>query len=95
MPEGLFPASLVPDFYLPVAPAVLPPVGFAALDHGQSSGLITYPAFTGFASTYAITEASSLSVRIHRSKYSRCQKGCPVRPAMLLARTAVAVLPIA
>src|SRR5580698_8693735 len=95
-PSSLYrppPSSLYrpPSFLSPVAPAVLPPVGFDALDHGQSSASATSPAFTGFASTYAITEASSLSVRIQRSKYSRCQKGSPFRPAIALARTAVAV----
>jgi hypothetical protein len=69
-----------PAFYRPVAPAVLPPVGFNALDQGQSSADSTKPAFTGFVSTYAITEASSLLVRIHRSKYSRCQKGWALLP---------------
>ena len=60
----LFPACQVPAFYLRVAPAVSPRVRFDALDQGQSSARSASPALTGLASTYAITEASSLPVRI-------------------------------
>jgi hypothetical protein len=61
-----------------------------ALDHGHSSEHAARPLLTGLSSTYAITEASCFSDRIHRSKYSLCQNAVPVLPSKALARLAVA-----
>ena len=45
----------------PVAPAVLPPVIFQALDQRHSAGRSTKPAFTGFAPSTPLAVANSLS----------------------------------
>src|ERR1035441_4305408 len=73
-----------------VAPAVLPPVSCARLTIATLRAHAARPLLTGFRSTYAITEPSCFSVRIHRSKYSLCQNASPVLPSRLLARFAVA-----
>src|SRR6185437_11845410 len=62
---------------------------FAALDQGQSSGVRTKPARTGFCSMYSTVSSASVFVRIHRSKDSSRQKGVPVSFRSLLARAAV------